>query len=281
MMGKQVSLVLELQELASDSKVSVAELARKALMVASKLGIDDFKKWVQLELHGYGEEDVPSYRVITCQVKGFNPERGWIPAVFPDKKMAKTLSTVNDKQPVGELESVIARTENVQCQVPFPSGAISSLMECFDADFFPSRFVGTSQIIGILDAVRNRILEWVLKLEEEGILGEGLTFSQEEKEKAKTTDSVHIEYFHGILGNVQAKNVQIGDYASIHSRLKDAGVTQEERNELENILDELQSTKGEKRESILQRGLEWVKRNGPVIGTLSELIRGWFDIAGS
>jgi len=42
-----------------------------------------------------------------------------------------------------------------------------------------------AQIAAVFDAVRNRILDWTLKLEAEGILGEGMTFTQKEKEAAQ------------------------------------------------------------------------------------------------
>jgi hypothetical protein len=47
----------------------------------------------------------------------------------------------------------------------------------------------------------------------------------------------NIKSFQGILGDVSSTNVQIGDYSSIHHALKEKGVSQKERNELENLLD--------------------------------------------
>lgn len=47
------------------------------------------------------------------------------------------------------------------------------------------------------------------------------TPAKEEKEKAKTIGSIHIQNFKGILGDVQQpENLQIGDYASIHKQTK-------------------------------------------------------------
>jgi AbiTii len=57
-------------------------------------------------------------------------------------------------------------------------------------------------VIGILDAVRNIILNWALKLEEEGILGEGFSFTQQEKAKAATT-TTNINNFFAPVGNSQ------------------------------------------------------------------------------
>lgn len=48
----------------------------------------------------------------------------------------------------------------------------------------PSLLVSDSQIYGILDAVRNQVLNWALDLESKGIIGDGMSFSSEEKKAA-------------------------------------------------------------------------------------------------
>jgi hypothetical protein len=84
-----------------------------------------------------------------------------------------------------------------------------------------------------------------------------------------------------LVGNVQTKNLQIGDYNIIHSELKRLGVPQEQRNELENILDGLKTADPEAKKSLLTRGSEWLMSNAASIGTLSDTIRGWFEAASS
>ena len=48
-----------------------------------------------------------------------------------------------------------------------------------------------SEIYRILSTVRNKILEWTLLLEENGIIGEGMTFTEEEKQKAQNTQIIN------------------------------------------------------------------------------------------
>ncbi|EFU43921.1 hypothetical protein PVOR_01910 [Paenibacillus vortex V453] len=45
------SLVVELQRDALDSKVSIADLIKKAYVVARKLNIPDFQNWLQNEMN--------------------------------------------------------------------------------------------------------------------------------------------------------------------------------------------------------------------------------------
>ena len=49
-------LVSELQKDALDSNVKLSDLLRKALVVATKLKMPDFKTWIQKELNGYGDK---------------------------------------------------------------------------------------------------------------------------------------------------------------------------------------------------------------------------------
>jgi len=150
-----------------------------------------------------------------------------------------------------------------------------SKSEQFRLGMVPTLIVGKSQLIGILDAVRNEILNWSLELESQGILGDGMSFSTEELKKAKSI--INIKTFTGILGDVSSSNVQFGDYSSIHDALKEKGVPQKERNELENIIDEIKVAQPTQRKGLVKRGFEWVGRNSSTIGTLSNTIKGWFE----
>ena len=58
------SLIEELQRDALNQNVSVTELLQKCLVVAMKLGIDDFASWVRRELDGYKGQKVPEYRIV-------------------------------------------------------------------------------------------------------------------------------------------------------------------------------------------------------------------------
>ena len=55
-------------------------------------------------------------------------------------------------------------------------------------------FSGAS-VMDIVEKVKNTILEWTLKLEEEGVLGEGMRFSDEEKQTAKSIPQTVNNYY--------------------------------------------------------------------------------------
>lgn len=212
-MAKQ-SVILELQQLASDSEKNILDLLRKALLVATKLNLVEFKQWVQNELNGYKGGELPSYRQVHAQVKGRNPYHGLIPIGFPDKEMERTLSAVPIRDSVSALYDLIENrkpTDVLHMQMPFEAQRmVSQLLDTPFQDIEVYWVLQRSQIVEILDTVRNAILEWALKLEGEGIVGDGISFSEDEKQKASSNTIIqHVENFNfqGVLGSVTGSNL--------------------------------------------------------------------------
>jgi hypothetical protein len=274
------SLVLELQQKAIDEKVNVSDILRKALVVASKLHIDEFRDWIDKELNGYRDDDkLPEYRAIRGEMKARDDYGQWIPFQFRDVHTNEVLSRRYINQPIGQIEQLIEKDNlNTSLAISYPSELLESLnSSSIRNGIIPVLMVSRATLYGVIDAVRNAILKWSLKLESDKILGDGLTFTKEEQQRASTI-TYNIQNFAGVLGNVQTTNLQIGDYNSIHADLKQLGISQKERNELEEILDLLKtSPKAEEKEPLLQRGVDWLLRNGSTIGVLAETIRSWFE----
>ena len=280
--NKMKSLVIELQQEAINPNSAISDLLRKAYVVSSKLNINDFKLWIESEMKGYKDNSIiPSYRKIKGTVKAYNPYNGWIPVVMEDSELLSHISKRSIGQPIAEIESLYLKKDNSGfLQVPLPHEWVKKIFKNsaeFRLGMVPTLLVDSSQLVGILEAVRNEILEWSLKLESEGILGTDMSFSKEEINKAESV-TYNINAFHGVLGNVNSSTIQIGDYASIHEALKEKGVPQEERNEIENILEDLKTTTSDHKPELINKGLNWVKRNAQTIGTLSATIKNWFDM---
>jgi hypothetical protein len=62
-------------------------------------------------------------------------------------------------------------------------------MSGMEYPYRPALEVPRSAYVNILEKVRNTILAWGLKLEADGILGQGLTFNTEEKKVAAEKES--------------------------------------------------------------------------------------------
>jgi hypothetical protein len=277
------SPILELQRACEDPNARVADLLRRALTIATKLGLDEFRAWIENELNGYSRSPIPAYRRVTGQLRAHNPYHGWIPVIVPDS-VAGRLGQREIGQAVAALED-LARGDGT-LQVPLPLDVLTKVFggtEAFELGMVPTLLVDRSQVRGIVDGVRNELLRWALKLEKAGVLGENMTFTSEEVQKAGGAGSavnavnVTIGHFSGVLGNVSSSTVQVGDFAAVLPQLKASGVPQAARNELENLVDDLQRAPASEKPSIAKRGLDWVTKYGPMIGALSDTIRGWFE----
>ena len=66
-----------------------------------------------------------------------------------------------------------------------------------------------SAIVNIIEQVKNKILDWALLLEENGIRGENLQFSVEEKETVKNAPQI-INYVNNFFGDVKDSQIQEG-----------------------------------------------------------------------
>ncbi len=221
-----MSLVQELQREAIGSTVPVSELLRKALVVARKLGVQELSSWVEKELKGYvKDDDLPSHRVLRGQLKAENPFHGWIPVEILDFASFDWLTTARLKQPIGELESMVKRRivePKSSIFIPMPSALFQGVQWNDDLNFPVALHLDAAHIEGAVEAVRNAILEWSLKLEEDGIIGEGMSFSKEEKQLA-ATHSYHIGTFIGTMNDSQ---LQQHTQDSVQSRTTSDGGNQ-------------------------------------------------------
>lgn len=207
------SLVLELQRAALDSATRVSTLLRKALVVARKLQLTEFEAWIKDELDGYGDSKlIPEYRRVTGQVMAWNPYRGWIPGYFGNSETQRKLSERLIGQRIGELETLADhRGTSGDLQVPFSPEIEARLMQSMDLPLRPSLLVTATEVHGIVEAVRNAILEWTLRLEEQGIVGEGMTFSTTEVSNAREVTNNYYTSFTGVMQS----QIQLGSENTI------------------------------------------------------------------
>lgn len=263
------SIILELQAEAMDADTNLGNLLRKSLAIATKLKLTEWTAWCKSELDGYGDEaKIPEYRVLYGELKMFNPYNGiWMQ--FPRLGLIKT----GCSRPVAELQELAKSTGIIG--LPAPHEICKQIREIITP---PQIIMQQTSMVCILDAVRNTILDWTLKLEADGVLGEGMTFSQQEKKTVmKNENNYHIGTFSGVLGNVSGGNVQIGDYNQIEAQLKSVQIPDVERKELKELMDELPKASADKKQNIVARGVAWTVRNATALGALSDSIREWFQ----
>ncbi len=238
------SLVLELQSLASTPETDVASLLRKAMLVAGKLKLSDFRAWIDLELNGYhNKEIVPEYRRARGTLHVHNPYRGLQPFIIDDESFADLLQKIEIRDPIGNLVHLLQDTKAGTLQYPLPDSVVAMLMrgQSGYAQLPPIRLVSSGALATVVDGVRTTVLDWSINLENEGILGEGMVFSVEEKDKASKSQNIHIQSFSGILGDVSGANqieqritqtVNAGNFQTLSDAIRQLGGNETDINEL-------------------------------------------------
>lgn len=201
------ALVPELVNMASDPTVCTGNLLRRALVVAKRLGVGELVEWINSELTGYKAAEVPEYRKIRGQLVAKNPYNGTIP-MFVSPDMAEKLATFFIRQSIPELLHLKESKHGIYSH--FPPDVEQALMqmmhETSGVTMRPALKFSTVQIEGVIETVRSRILDWALDLEGRGIVGEGLSFTLEEKQ------AVQEQHYH--FGDVSGSQIQIGSGGS-------------------------------------------------------------------
>lgn len=237
------SIVIELQKMSSDENIPITGLIRKALIVASKLNLSDFKEWIEKEINGYEEiSEIPEYRNVTGEVKAINPyTRIWIPLLWPNAPEGVYNRKIGQK--ISEIEYNYKSADGT-IVVPFTQEQQQILIKNFNAPSPPYLIINKAALAGILESVKDIILKWSLKLEKEGIFGKDMIFSEEEQEKAINNQQIRIENFYGIFGSTIkgtiyqeiSLSVRKADLKGLLDYLKSKGISEEDLKELKEAI---------------------------------------------
>ncbi|WP_146255469.1 hypothetical protein [Azospirillum sp. TSA6c] len=225
-MSESAPLVIQIQMEAIDPNSSVTNLLRKVKLATTKLGINSASEWVDSEINGYKNIrplDLPEYRQTYGRLHFHHPNYGWRPIVISSGEYADIIQKVFIFDPISTIEDNVKSMESgdsvgynvmerakeyVYKNVNFGFGVGTELGYMFDLILKVQR----PSLINVLEANRNLILEWSAKLESEGVLGEGFSFSSREKERAHTVTkqvfSGNIGVFGNVSDNAKVSNIQ-------------------------------------------------------------------------
>lgn len=150
----------------------IIQALRKAHLLALRIGCAEFDVWVQFELNGYSGhmKEIPYYRRITGNVKAKNPFGNWVPVIKEDGLADEELSTRLLHHDLPTLVELYEKSENYEIYFSYPAEKIQDTIDegllGFPSDM--ALFVQPSQIKSIIEAVKNNLLEWLIKAEKIG-----------------------------------------------------------------------------------------------------------------
>ena len=271
------SIIHDLQAAAMRNDQNMTSLMQQAFLVSSKLNLQEFETWVKRELFGYEAEDsVPSYRKLKVQLctPPLIPGEPPVPMTITGNsslgaEIEKVLSEFEMRNPIGAIESMISAEWVIGCAVPIPQSLKNKLPF---ADSITGekpdivRSLTRHQLQTIIDVVRGKVLEWSLTLEQKGILGIGLSFSDVEKKNVHNADA-SINYNNcTIISNSSIQ--QFGNQENIISQMQNSEIPQETLDKIKNLFDEIRDahSAGKNTQPILQKGLKWFQKNKETLG---------------
>jgi len=255
-MQQKLSLLREIQEAATDSTIDISTVLRKAKILAARLQNPDFETWIDHELNGYeGASTVPPYRRIGVVVQATISDgyRQWdsapvMTSFLPEKLQAwGAYAALN--QPISAIAAMVSRKDG-QLQAPWPQEMAVKYgakgyngFECLGA----RQVINPSSLVGIVEQVRNRVLEFALKIEAaapeagETPVGAAAPISQEKITQIFNT------YVYGNSNNVapagshvsqhSAATLQQGDLDSLLKYLREIGISDAAVGELQQATD--------------------------------------------
>ena len=206
-------IVLDLQQEILDNNCDILNVLRKAHVIAKKLSLDEFDVWILSELNGYKDYDsIPDYRIVTGVVRAWNPYNGWIPVLFDNDDLEHLLSTRKLDYSIAEIIELDNNADST-LYMPFSAEINAELnsLGSSPVSFQHTLHVSKHLLNAIIEKVKNAILEWTIKLGNEGIIGEGMRFNSDEKKTAKRIPQTINNYY----GNTNVINAEVSQSAII------------------------------------------------------------------
>ena len=171
-----MSLLREIEAAATESQVDITTVLRKAKILAAGLQNPEFGSWVDRELNGYDDRSsLPAYRVLPVEVQGHFRNRSglhWNGAPVMTSFLPNELRDSGERsycvQPIATIASMAAKAnDGNELQAPWPQELAVRFgargyngWECLGA----WQIVSPHALEGIVETVRNRILEFVLRI---------------------------------------------------------------------------------------------------------------------
>lgn len=259
---------VEIKELINrirDSSISTStplgEVLRLCMRLGKLLGNENLVNWARMEVSGYTKaEDLPDYRKMPSESSGdfYGPfgsgiKNAHIPNSIIEKGHREVLCNVYMFEPVTELEDLATykRSEGNILKLPWSGNMIAYYQrkEIYQNGMVLAsawRITTQQKLIGILEIIRTRVLDFILEIEDELGLGNisAKPTSKTISSKPEKIQQIFNNKIYGgniMIGNTrnitqQTININQGDIESLKNYLKELGVKKNNINELEEAI---------------------------------------------
>ena len=293
------SIVLQLQQDLLSDECDLLNALRKAHIIAVKLKLNEFDAWIQKELNGYGTEgETPDYRKVKGTLRALNPYNGWIPVTIKYNDLEDTICIRKMCAPISTLIDLYK--SNNAIIINFSGEVMAALHQLFNQYLKMEYvlFIDKSHIKSIIEHVKDTLLQWTLKLEEMGIEGKNLKFTEEEKAFARDIPQTVNNYYGAtsvINAPVSQSQIVLGEnnnltfnytvasemIPEIKAAVENAELSSEDRNSALELVDEINDKiKNKKKPGIIRAALSSLKNflisvgAGTVVAIIDSKMKG-------
>lgn len=170
-------LLREIAELAVNDKEPLGNVLRKCMILNASLKNEELGIWIRRELNGYDDhDDLPDYRVMRTQAKGHfsgpmgaSIENATLPSIVMEEEDRHWATTAYLMQPIASYDVIITSGKHTTSRLPWPQ----DLVVLYQTKFYRGYALAQawqelpfSGVVSLCDTVRNRILEFALKVDD-------------------------------------------------------------------------------------------------------------------
>ena len=242
-----MSLLDEIRSDLINESTSLSNTLRKAKVLSSEIGLPEFREWVDFELSGYTDRDkVPNYRQIRPTNFGTfaGPfQSGAQNVVLPTYKLPKEVKDFAEHMIFFDGVGALEAQGSSPSEVKWPQEMVLIARETIQMNggmvlVDAHQPVPGYIVPGILDEVKNKLLDFVLGLQESGVTAEDLDNWAASAEVARNIFYITIYGDRNIVAggehvSQQVNPVERGDVASLVNSLRELGLGDNDLRELE------------------------------------------------
>lgn len=248
-----MKIIDELIDELTNKSVFITDILIKTKVLAHKLKNSELKTWIDSELDGYETENLPEYRILCCQLvgtisDGFQRASNYlIPLIEFDEELKEKISTFKLYQSISTLDHFTNHEKSEKMRMDIPTEYCGHLSKGLENGFVvesAKRQIDKTQVVQLLTAVRTKLLDFLLQLNDEFGDNENEKILTEEQIKKKASSLFHHTFFGNnttiIVGdnNIQTvSNITKGNFKSLENVLKENGVLTSDIKELQTVID--------------------------------------------
>ncbi len=244
-----MSLLEDVQNAAIDTNSDLGEVLRKCKVLAARLDSKPLEDWLVWESNGYPSEvELPEYRAWSIQLKGnfsgmFQSalNNAPIPTMCVPKDFRDAATVYHCRQSVASIGDLLQENDSGTFQISVGdlslvlSTKVYEDMNCLQAwgEF------GRANLVEVLNAVRNRILDFVLAIWKEDPEAGEVPGSADRLQPSKVGQIFNTTVYGGaanLVGSAEGStitfNVQTGDFETLAQALRNHGVDDADIEEL-------------------------------------------------